>query len=263
MKPKTLVLSVPLLALLPSVALAAKAPPPPPETILHIEATATVPPDQAKITISLFGQGATESEARADLAGKQKWLAEKMGALGIGSDALEHGAVSLDTRVNLAAEEAAFAEKDAAMAAGAPGQKRKRPAVPAARPIYVTAATTISVSDLSRVDALRGIGEVNGMPSFQFQRNFRFSASNPDAARKAAREAALAKARREADEYAASLGYKVVRMTRVSNANPPVGMNDIYAMFGMIDAMPERFMPGYYGATTSASVSIDFVIQPD
>ena len=52
MKPKTLVLSVPLLALLPSVALAAKAPPPPPETILHIEATATVPPDQAKITIT-------------------------------------------------------------------------------------------------------------------------------------------------------------------------------------------------------------------
>jgi hypothetical protein len=31
----------------------------------------------------------------------------------------------------------------------------------------------------------------------------------------------------------------------------------------MFDTMPERFMPSYYGATTSVSVAIDFVIAPN
>lgn len=270
MNSKRLALTAPLTALVmvPATAEAAKAPPPA-EVILHIDANAAVPPDQAKVTIALAGKGATEAEAKADLAAKQKALGEGLGQMGIGGAAVEHGAATRDpSTLDPIAVEAAYAAEDAAYAAAdAAGPavrapKRKGAAQEAARPIFVTAPTTITLNDLTKLDALRALGELNGTRAYQFQRGVRFTTSNPQAARKAAREQALAKARREADEYAASLGHKVVRIARVSNSSPPINMGDIYGLFGMFDTMPERFMPSYYGATTNVSVAIDFVIAP-
>lgn len=270
MNSKTLALAAPLAALvfLPTSALAAKAPPP--EVILHIDASATVPPDQAKVTISLAGKGATEAEAKADLAAKQKALGNELGRMGIGGASVEHDEVLADpSKADPIALEAAYAAEDAALAAedaAAPNgraPKRKGAVMPAAKPVVVTASTTITVNDVTKIDDLRAIGAANGIQTYQFQRGVRFATSNPDAARKAARDQAIAKAKREADEYAASLGHRVVRIARVSNSSPPISMGDIYGLFGMVDTMPERFMPSYYGATTSVSVAIDFVIAPN
>jgi len=284
MNSKTLALTAPLAALMlvPTSANAAKAPPPA-DVILHIDASATVPPDQAKVTIALVGQGATEAEAKSDLAARQKSFGDELGQMGIVGASVEHGEVSSDpSKLDPIAIEAAYATEDAAYAAGAVAAeaaeaaadaaapvsarrapKRKGMVKPVAKPVLVTAPTAITLTDLTKLDALRTLGELNGTRSYQFQRGVRFATSNPEAARKAAREQALAKARREADEYAASLGHKVVRIARVSNSSPPVSMGDIYGLFGMFDTMPERFMPSYYGATTSVSVAIDFVIAPN
>jgi uncharacterized protein YggE len=271
MNSKTLALTAPLaaLVLVPTSAMAAKAPPPA-EVILHIDASAAVPPDQAKVTITLAGKGATEAEAKADLAARQKTFGDELNQMGVGGALVEHGeAVSDPSKLEAvameagyAAEEAAYAVADAAAPAGR-APKRKGVVQPVAKPVVVTAPTTITLTDLTKLDALRTLGELNGTRSYQFQRGVRFATSNPEAARKAARDQALAKAKREADEYAASLGHKVVRIARVSNSSPPVSMGDIYGLFGMIDTMPERFMPSYYGATTSVSVAIDFVIAPN
>jgi uncharacterized protein YggE len=283
MNSKTLALTAPLagLMLVPTAAIAAKATPPA-EVILHIDASATVPPDQAKVTIALAGKGATEAEAKADLAARQKEFGDELSQMSIGGASVEHGEVVRDpSKLDPMAVEAAYAAEDAAYAAGdaaaeaaelaasagrpSTGRtpKRKTGVQMAAKPIFVTAPTTITLTDLTKLDALRALGELNGTRSYQFQRGVRFATSNPEAARKAAREQALAKAKREADEYAASLGHKVVRIARVSNSSPPVSMGDIYGLFGMFDTMPERFMPSYYGATTSVSVAIDFVIAPN
>lgn len=272
MKPITRTLSAPLVALvlLPTTAQAAKAPPPPPETILHIDASATVPPDQAKVTITLSGKGATEDEAMADLASRQKAFAEQLRQIGMSGAVIENGDVTVGASTTdmdemaaaYVAEDAALASADAA-ASAARSSKRKAAVQAAPKPVLATAPTTVTVSDLSKLDGLRSVGELYGTRSYQFQRGVRFVTSDPDAARKSARGSAIAKAKREAEDYAASLGYKVVRMTRVSNSSPPIAMGDIYGLFGMIDTMPERFMPSYYGATTSVSVSIDFAIMPN
>lgn len=271
MNSKTLALAAPLAALLqvPTSAIAAKAPPPA-EVILQINASAVVPPDRAIVTITLSGKGPTEAEAKADLVTNQKAFSEELSRQGISGTSVEHGeAVRDPSKRDPIAMEAAYAAEDAAYAAAdaaAPSGRapKRKGAVPAAaRPVVVTAPSTITVNDVTKIDNLRSIGVANGIQTYQFQRGVRFVTSNPDAARKAARDQAIAKAKREADEYAASLGHKVVRISRVSNSSPPVSIGDIYGLFGMVDTMPERFMPSYYGATTSVSVSIDFVIAPN
>lgn len=80
---------------------------------------------------------------------------------------------------------------------------------------------------------------------------------------KAAREQAIAKARKDADDYAASLGYHVVRMTRVSNASPSLGMRDLHSIVGYANTAPSRLNPSYFGSATYATVGIDFVIVPN
>ena len=86
--------------------------------------------------------------------------------------------------------------------------------------------------------------------------------SDPVAARKKARDQAIAKARTEAEAYAEALGYKVVRITRVSNARPSVNLQDIVSFIATIDDRSNRTQPSWFAATVVESVAIDFVIVP-
>jgi uncharacterized protein YggE len=115
---------------------------------------------------------------------------------------------------------------------------------------------------LSKLDAVQSAANTDGVNTYRFYNNARFFTSDPVAASRKAREQAIAKAKAEADAYAATLGYRVVRMTRVSNSAPPFSLLDMWRLMNIVDFNASRFQPSYYAGITPATVEIDFVIAP-
>lgn len=163
--------------------------------------------------------------------------------------------------------EAVYAD-DAAAAAGAAavcfaadaGSETCRLAAPKVR---YSATSLITISDLAQIEKAQVVAGEAGVPTYRFNSGTHYYTADPAAAAKAAREQAIAKARKDADDYAASLGYHVVRMTRVSNASPSLGMRDLHSIVGYANTAPSRLNPSYFGSATYATVGIDFVIVPN
>jgi uncharacterized protein YggE len=251
------------------------------EVALHIDAEAAIPPDRAMMSITMTGTGATKEEALKALHAKQAALAAALSAAGLTGDAIKTlepiksdapmEDVVLTEEVADASDDAARADKtaacDAATAAAKATPETRRGTRATCKPpapvIAYEAVSVITISDLTQLGKMQTEAAGVGVPTYRYYSGTRYFTADPAAADKAAREQAIAKARREADNYAASLGYHVVRITRVSNASPPFSMRDLQNLAGYADTAYDRLSPSYFGSATYATVGIDFVIAPN
>ena len=125
---------------------------------------------------------------------------------------------------------------------------------------------TLTIDDLKKLKALQEVAQANGTPVYMLNYGSgrgRFYSSDPAAARKSAREQAIAKARGEADAYAAAMGYHVVRLTQVSNVSPPFSMRDMQKIAGYADMAGNNLQPSFFASAAYATVALDFVIAPN
>lgn len=262
------------IALIGATATPATAKPSVSEIELHIEASAQVPPDRARVPVTLTGYGETQAAARADLDKNQETFLASLSGQGLDralvrpltSDAQGKPVVSFDDdAAEAAACAAAAAATDAARSAAQP-RKRAKTRVDdygcKDEPLVTAHATLlVETADLSKVDQIKLPEESSPVASYGRNRPV-FSQSDPAAAKAKAREQALAKARAEADAYADTMGYRVVRTVRVSNARPPVNLPDLYGLFAAMDTRGSTMQPSWFSATTVETVAIDYVIAP-
>ena len=234
----------------------------PGEVALHIEAEAAIPPDRAEMTLSLTGKGTTREAALSDLRAKQTAIKSSLAGVGIGADK-----VKLLEPINdetIAVDEAAAAMASATAEAAAPNVGAKRHARPAPAPMVgVSADMKITLDDLTKLAGLQTAARANNVETYRLNYGGRFYSSDPAAARKRAREQAIAKARAEADAYAAAMGYHVVRLTRVSNTSPPLNMHDLHTAIGFANGARETMQPGFFASAAYATVGMDFIIAPN
>ena len=248
-----------ILTMLPVTAWAGK---PADEVMLHIDADAAIPPDRADMTLSLTGKGATRDAALSDLHAKQAAIKCSLATVGIGADKVK--ILEPIKEESIARDEAADGMASATAEAGAPNVGAKRHVRPAPAPLIgISADMMITLDDLTKLAGLQSAARANNVETFQLTYGGRFYSSDPTAARKRAREQAIAKARAEADAYAAATGYHVVRLTRVSNTSAPLNMHDLHTAFGYADSARETLQPGYFASAAYATVSLDFVIAPN
>jgi uncharacterized protein YggE len=250
------------------------------EIELHIEATAQVAPDRAVVPITISGSGETEAQARANLRKEEDRLMAALEDRGIDAAKVKaEGADSGKDPVTFSAAEelaasngAACAAADAAAAAGDAAAAPARPkgesaamakvydACGAAVNQVASKTLLVSLDDPGKIDQLQGLSNRDGYSGARLRPVF--SQSDPAAARKKARAEALAKANGEADAYADALGYRVVRIVRVSNARPAISMFDLIGFVGNMESRSSSFQPSWFGATVVETVAIDYVIAP-
>jgi uncharacterized protein YggE len=242
------------------------------EMPLHIEALGRTAPDTAVVPINLVGKGKDQKAADADLKKKQSALFASLAKLGIAQGKVE---ISKDASpVNPVADVYAC-DAAAEMLADAPATEPvPMPPPPMLRTTStggcpdpeVTASRMISVTleDLTKLDAVTALIEPG---DYYMLTQTRYFTRDPVAARARATGNAIANARAEADRYAAAMGYRVVRMTRVSNAKPELNWPDLATMFGGFAAYEGNGSAAMQEARALVSASyagaqIDFVIAP-
>lgn len=243
----------------------------PGEIELHIEAVGHVAPDTAIVPINLAGTGKDATAAAADLKRKEAELLASLGKLGIARDKAEFAkdddpryaeVQAVELAGNEAASDAARAGACAAAAAAEPGAASITDDCAGRTPeTRVTRMVTIIVEDLTMLSAVTALG---GGDNYYPGTQMSLFTRDPAASKARAVSQALAAARAEADTYAAALGYRVVRITRVSNAKPALNLPDIMGLIGGIalrGRSEREEMRGAIGATT-AGAAMDFVIAP-
>lgn len=252
----------------------------PAEVELHIETTTQIAPNRAVVPIEIIGSGETEAEARADLRKEEDKLMAALAAKGIDAAMVKaQGADSGKDPVTFAAAEdlaasegAACAAADAAAAAGdaaAAPARRKGESAAMAKVYDVCGAALnqvasktllVSLDDPGKIDQLQGLSNREGYSGTRLRPVF--TQSDPAAARKKARAEALAKANAEANAYADALGYRVVRIVRVSNAKPSINLPDMFSFIGNMEDRSSRMQPSWFSATVTESVAVDYAIVP-
>lgn len=250
----------------------------PAEVELHIETTAQVPPDRAVVPIEIIGSGETEAAARADLRKEEDKLMAALAAKGIdaakvkteGADSGKDPVIFAAAEDLAASEGAACAAADAAAAASdaAPAPRKGKSAAMAKADdgcvavLNQVASKTLLVTldDPAKIDQLQGLSNREGYSGTRLRPIF--TQSDPAAARRKARAEALAKANAEADAYADAMGYRVVRIVRVSNARPSISMFDMIAFIATMDNKSTMMQPSWFGATVVETVAIDYVMVP-
>jgi len=235
----------------------------PGEVDLHIEATASIPPDRATLSLTLNGRGEAQSAARAEIADKYKKLAGELEKLGIAASKLKQLS-STDTSQNSFTKITTVPiVAPPVIAVPAPSDARALPpkaALPAPPRMMETASATYSLEldDPSKLPAIEAMVAREGLSYGRIRPAYQ--TLDPDKARAQARSDALAKARSEADAYAAALGYRVVRLVRVSNARPAFNFRDL---IGFAEGMESRNgSSGLLNGSTFESVALDFVMTP-
>ena len=227
------------------------------EIPLHIEATATAAPDAALAVVRIEGQGASQEAARAALDAPRAEMNRALGELGVP----DKDWFKLPETAEIRMSEDVV---DAAVAACAPKKCKPRKGQD---PMIVPTKSQYSASEewqitlrqpqgMPRLSAIEGenlhVTPVEGIGTFY---------ADPAKARDEAVAKAIANAREEAARYAAALGYKVLRIERVSNTKPALNLPDIVGTFAMLDkrAAREAFLQQ---GTMTVGVAIDFVIAP-
>lgn len=243
----------------------------PGELELHIEAVGQVAPDTAIVPINLVGTGKDDKAAAADLKRKEAALLVSLAKLGIARDKAEFAqdddpryaeVQAVELAGNEAAAGAAWAGACAAAAAVEPGAASITDDCAGRQPeTRTTRMVTIIVEDLTKLSAVTALG---GADDYYPGTQMSLFTRDPAASKAKAVSQALAAARAEADTYAAAMGYRVVRVVRVSNAKPALNLPDIMGLIGGIalrGRSEREEMRGAIGATT-AGAALDFVIAP-
>jgi uncharacterized protein YggE len=259
----------------------------PGEVTLTIEVLGVADPDRAMIQQTLRGRGEDEAKAKADLAAQRAALTASLAKVGIAGSAIKFGDVRMEpdyamaaaAAVDAAAEsatEAAAAEdattedKNAARAGAADAAMAGAAAAAAAMPMdmppprrVATQTVMVTVSDLAKLEAVQAAIPIDEEYSYRNLQPF-FSTSDPKAAHSRAIADALAKARAEADAYAAALGMRVVRIARVSSEKQGITWPDLMQWFGKVDdnGSPSEANFRRLAGSTYAGAKVDFVIAP-
>jgi uncharacterized protein YggE len=271
----------------------------PGEIVLHIDGKGEVAPDIYTLTQMITAGGDSKAAAEAEMGEVWKATQERIRAAGFDPATAALGPVttsetpavckthddcelyadayapSLDGTPESAAAAAAGAAMDAAASdCCAPKRKKLSKAERKAReeriarlmkPTWQAVASfdlTIPVADIPKLDAsglvdqdqtyLRMSGNPFGGRGFALK--------DREAARKTAIERATANARAEADVYAAALGFKVVRIEKVSSATPPFSSQDFMGFITKMAAFGKDSGAALAGET--AYIGVDFVIAP-
>jgi uncharacterized protein YggE len=252
----------------------------PGELTLTIEALGVADPDRAMIQQTLRGRGADEAKAKADLAAQRAALTASLAKVGIPGAAIKYGDVRMEPDYAMAAEAAAAVASDAASAAGettedaaADNEKANMAgsaAVAAATAMdmppsrrVATQTVMITVSDLTKLEAVQEAIPVDEEYSYRNLQPF-YSTSDPKAAHTRAIADALAKARAEAETYAAALNMRVVRIVRVSSEKQGITWPDLLQWFGKMDGngSPSEANFRRLAGSTFAGAKVEFVIAP-
>lgn len=227
---------------------------------LHIVANAQVPPDRATLPITLHVFGSSRADADAVLAVAEATFKSELDKLKIDPAKVKANEVVADEG------ESASAMAPAVVVDGVEGPrtKRRNRAEPGiadiAKQVNLSRTYLVEIDDLAKLPELALLRQAESYEGGRFRPVF--SASDPAAARAKARDLALAKARKDADETAAAMGYRVVRLVRVSNAKPPVNMQDLFDFVSMIDNRSNMMQPSYFTATAIETVAIDYLMVP-
>ena len=252
------------------------------EVALHIDAEAAVPPNRAEMSVTLTGTGATKEEALSDLRAKQASLTKSLSGAGLTStsikslDPVKSNDITDEAVVDEVVVSADDAAAEAAVAATckdkgtklvnikpAPSDVKRLSCKPSMPKVAYEAVSLITVSDLAQLEKVQAATAETGVPTYRSYSGTHYFTADPAAANKAAREQAIAKARSEADGYAAALGYHVVRVTHVSNASPPFNMRDLQKIASYADMSRNTLQPSFFASAAYATVGIDFVIAPN
>lgn len=245
------------------------------EVLLHIETVGVADPDAATVNLTVQGKGNDDATARAALKAARARVMAQLTKLGVPASAVLAGDINVNEDYGYAASAAAGAAAAAAGAAAADAAEGAADA--AARPDLMSDAAaitarranqtlTVTVTDLTKlaaVEAVQNVGSVEDVVRYSRSRA-NFYTTDPKAAYGRAVQLALANARGEADAYAAAMGYRVVRISGVSNAKPTLNLPDMFSMIGRAEA---RGTPGAeelkkLAGSVIAGAQIDYVIAP-
>ncbi len=258
--PLPLLTSAALLPLALMAAPAQAAAPAPGEISLHIETTATAAPDAAMVIVRIEGQGASQDAARAALDAPRAEMNRALGDLGV----TQKDRIKLPETVAINTIESVEAVATVPAAACAPkkckSRKGQEPTVAPPQSVFDANEEWQIIlrqpQAMIRLSAIEGenlrVTPVEGAGTFY---------ADPAKAREDAIAKAITNAREEADRYAKALGYRVVRIERVSNAKPALNMPDIIGTFMMMDKRATRDAMLQQG-TMTVGVAIDFAIAP-
>jgi uncharacterized protein YggE len=125
-------------------------------------------------------------------------------------------------------------------------------------PTYWTASSTVEI-ELESIEVLQELVEASGTPYSYRSLYPQFGFRDEAAGQARAIADAIAKARADAETYAAAMGYQVVRVVGISNEGKPLNLIDTVALVAELDGQYSRWpFIGYRYAT----VRIDFALAP-
>lgn len=241
------------------------------EIELHIEAMGQVAPDRAELDYNLRGKGETQAEADRALEAASAELRAKLRDLGIRPEAIR---VTGGDAEPLPVAEVAIAAPPPGVppvvpvvpSAAAPAPNGgstvvapMRPAPPKPRPtVWSNSRLTVTLTDMAKVAPAMALRSASG--GWTTPRMGRYSSDNPAASERRAIELAFADARSKADVYAGAMGYRVVRVLRVSNAKPALNLPDTIRTIANLEGSGGRERAAMQGM--SVSIAIDYAIAP-
>lgn len=237
------------------------------EIELHIEAIGDAQPQSGKVMFDIEAASDTPEGARRGLESAKADVKRKFADIGIKPEQIEFVDSDPDMVPNVITTVAVPIRP--APAAVAPPARSKSPPPPVVQlqpappPPKLKdrkrASVTISLDNLGQIEAVKVKAREFSRTSYRTPTVI-YLQRDPAQARDAAVAKAIAQARADADRYAAAMGYRVVRVVRVSNAKPALNLPDLIGFVSTIDRRTgdsERIM-----ATVWAGVAIDFVIAP-
>lgn len=244
------------------------------EIELHIEAVGEAQPRSASVVFEIQATGESPAAAERGLAAAKADLTRKFGEIGIKSQQITFNDMNPDLYPPpIATVAIAPPAPPPAVAASTKPDKVQPVAVAVAPPPPVIrpappppklkdskrSTVTIALDDLGKLDAVKTKARDVSRTSYRAPTVI-YAQRDPAEARDEAVNKAISQARAEADRYAEAMGYRVVRIARVSNAKPALNMPDLFQFIGTLDRRTgdsERIF-----ATVWAGVAIDFVIAP-
>lgn len=208
------------------------------EATLQITARGSVetPADDVTATAAITGTGKTDAAAAASARAKLDTMTRSLAAIGVSAAAITEQPVSeTDTMMTIADT----------MEASATDEEGKT----ARRVVQIRVGSAAKLREVGEV-LMRQDAEQVGTPTLAL--------TDDAAARQAAIVKAVAKARADAETYAATIGMRVLRITRVTNQSPKLVDIDEADFVKRMATLGMAGTPS--GVTTSATVTIEFAI---
>ena len=209
------------------------------QVTMRIVAIGTAMPDTVILPLSIETTGKTQADAQA--MNRATAVRIKTSVVAIGVEAKD---------VTVTAKDGADAAANAAVSAMA-----DVPTQTGGEGMTFTSSSSMQIvfDDIRKLSAIQAILVAEKTASVDAPT---FITRNVRKARADAINDAIKKARDDADVYAATLGYRVVRITRISNQKASINLPDAIQFVQSMEAGGRKLA----GAPTYASVEIDYVI---